>query len=30
VKEGIEEGERDIAEGKIHTYEEVRKLFNWK
>jgi len=30
VKEGIEEGERDIAEGKIYTYEEVRKLFNWK
>lgn len=30
VKEGIEEGEHDIAEGRIHSYEEIKRLFNWK
>jgi predicted transcriptional regulator len=30
VKEGIEEGERDIAEGRVHSYEEVKQYFGWK
>ena len=30
VKEGIEEGERDIAEGRVHSYEEIKQYFGWK
>ena len=30
VKEGIEAGERDIAEGKVHSHEELKQLFDWK
>ena len=30
AKEGIEEGERDIAEGRVHSYEEIKQYFGWK
>lgn len=30
AKEGIEEGERDIAEGRVHSYEELKQYFGWK
>lgn len=30
AKEGIEEGECDIAEGRVHSYEEVKQYFGWK
>jgi predicted transcriptional regulator len=30
VKEGIEAGEQDIAEGRIHSYEELKQFFGWK
>lgn len=30
AKEGIEQGERDIAEGRVHSYEEVKQYFDWK
>lgn len=30
VKEGIEEGECDIAEGRVHSYEEIKQYFGWK
>ncbi len=30
VKEGIEEGERDIAEDRVHSYEEIKQYFGWK
>jgi predicted transcriptional regulator len=30
VKEGIEEGERDIGEGRVHSYEEIKQYFGWK
>ena len=30
AKEGIEEGERDIAECRVHSYEEIKQYFGWK
>ena len=30
AKEGIEEGERDIAEDRVHSYEEIKQYFGWK
>ena len=30
AKEGIEEGERDIAEGRVHSYEEIKQYYGWK
>ena len=30
AKEGIEEGVRDIAEGRVHSYEEIKQYFGWK
>ena len=30
AKEGIKEGIVDIKNGRIHSYEEVKKEFGWK
>jgi|JI71714B2RNA_FD_contig_31_4492340_length_518_multi_7_in_0_out_0_2 predicted transcriptional regulator len=30
VKERIEAGEQDIAEGRVHSYEELKQFFGWK
>ena len=30
AKEGINEGLEDIKNGRVHSYEEVKKEFGWK
>lgn len=30
VKDGINEGLEDIKNGRVHSYEEIKKEFGWK
>ena len=30
AKEGINEGLEDIKNGRVHSYEEIKKEFGWK